>query len=312
MKIAVLCGGISAERDVSLNSGKAVAQALAEHGHTVELIDTKQGLLDPLQAFDPDVVFIALHGRMGEDGTVQGLLDVLGYPYVGSGVLASAVAMDKRMAKRVLETANVPLAKDYVLRSTDPFPDATLAQKLGEKLGWPYIIKPNREGSTIGLTLAHTIDEAVNGMAQALRYDQEVLLEEYIAGTEVTAVVTGDAWSPDVLGVIEIIPKAQLYDYESKYTQGGSEHIIPARIGQDRLREVEEYAKRAYQAIGCTDYARVDFIVSERAPIVLEVNTLPGMTATSLVPDAAKARDISFAQFLETMVQRALSRSKKN
>ncbi len=311
MKVTILCGGISAERDVSLLSGNAVNQALLSKGFATQLLDTGSGFVEDLRSFHPDVVFIALHGRMGEDGTIQGLLEVLGYPYVGSGVLTSAIAMDKRTTKRILMTEQLPLAQDYVLKTTDPVPDRDLAQHLGNTIGFPYIIKPNREGSTIGLTLAHTVDEAVTGMNQALQYDNEVLIEEYIEGTEVTAVVTGDPFAPDVLGVIEIIPKAVLYDYESKYSQGGSEHIIPARIGQDRLQEVEVYAKSAYRALGCTDYARIDFIVGKTGPIILEVNTLPGMTSTSLVPDAAKARGISFEDFLVQMVERSYARSKK-
>ncbi len=311
MKVTILCGGVSAERDVSLASGNAVNQALLSQGFQTQLLDTGSLFIEDLRVFHPDVVFIALHGRMGEDGTIQGLLEVLGYPYVGSGILTSAIAIDKRTTKRILLTEHLPLAKDYVLKRTDPAPDRALAQQLGETIGFPYIIKPNREGSTIGLSLAHTVEEAVKGMNEALQYDDEVLIEEYIEGTEVTAVVIGDAYAPDVLGVIEIIPKAVLYDYESKYSQGGSEHIIPARIGQDRLQEVENYAKSAYRTLGCTDYARVDFIVSKTGPIILEVNTLPGMTATSLVPDAAKARGISFEDFLVQMVNRCYARNKK-
>lgn len=311
MKVTILCGGVSAERDVSLASGNAVNQALLSQGFQTQLLDTGSLFIEDLRVFHPDVVFIALHGRMGEDGTIQGLLEVLGYPYVGSGILTSAIAIDKRTTKRILLTEHLPLAKDYVLKRTDPAPDRALAQQLGETIGFPYIIKPNREGSTIGLSLAHTAEEAVKGMNEALQYDDEVLIEEYIEGTEVTAVVIGDAYAPDVLGVIEIIPKAVLYDYESKYSQGGSEHIIPARIGQDRLQEVENYAKSAYRTLGCTDYARVDFIVSKTGPIILEVNTLPGMTATSLVPDAAKARGISFEDFLVQMVNRCYARNKK-
>ena len=171
------------------------------------------------------------------------------------------------------------------------------------------IIKPNREGSTIGLTLAHDKAEAFAGLQLALTYDTEVLAEQYIQGTEVTAVVLGDAHDPHVLEVIEIIPKAELYDYDSKYTAGNCEHIMPARISEEHMRQVREAAVRAYSQLGCRDYARVDFIIGGSGPVLLEVNTLPGMTATSLVPDAARAQGLSFGAFLDRLIQQVYQRA---
>lgn len=310
MKIAVLYGGKSAEREVSLATGREMIQALQGLNHEVLGIDLTEQFFETLQSFQPDVVVIGLHGRFGEDGTVQGALELLGYPYVGSGVLASALAMDKFMTKNILAQAGIPVAKHVVVKQADSqaLPSAFF-EEIGTKLGWPLIIKPNREGSTIGLTLAHDISEAEHGLRLALRYDAQVLIEQYIKGTEVTVALTGDTNSPEVLGIIEIIPTAELYDYHSKYQTGGSQHIIPARLPKEQMELIELLAKKAYTAIQCIDYARIDFIVGAQGPIALEVNTLPGMTATSLVPDAAKAKGIEFPEFLFGLVQRAYQRS---
>lgn len=308
MRVAVLYGGTSAEREVSLSSGREIAKALIEMGYEVQSFDVMPELFSQLAQFAPDVVFIGLHGRMGEDGTVQGALEVLGYPYVGSGVLASALAMDKSMTKAILSGYRIPLAKDATVRRARLQEAHEHVLRLAQQVGWPLIIKPNQEGSTIGLTLAHNAEEAAAGLTQAFGYDSEVLVEEYVAGTEVTAVVIGEALEPEVLEVIEIIPKAELYDYDSKYTQGGSEHIMPARLSEEDMRAVKHYACQAYRALGCRDYARVDFMVGAKGPVLLEVNTLPGMTPTSLVPDAARARGISFGQFLDQLVQKAYQR----
>lgn len=309
MRVAVLFGGMSAEREVSLSSGREIANALLLMGYEVQSFDVTGALFAQLADFGPDVVFIGLHGRMGEDGTIQGALEVLGYPYVGSGVLASALAMDKSMTKRVLSGAGIALAKDVTVSRTRLQEARERTVQLAEEVGWPLIIKPNQEGSTIGLTLAHDPEEAMAGLTQAFSYDTQVLVEQYVTGTEVTAVVVGDNESPEVLEVIEIIPQAELYDFDSKYKQGGSQHIMPARLSAQAMRMVKDYAARAYQTLGCRDYARVDFIVAVAGPVLLEVNTLPGMTPTSLVPDAARARGVSFGQFLDQLVQKAFQRA---
>ncbi|MCI0184335.1 MAG: D-alanine--D-alanine ligase [Acidibacillus sp.] len=310
MKIVVLYGGRSAEREVSLMTGREMIRALSGLGHDIKGIDLTEGFLNELQSFQPDIVLIGLHGRFGEDGTVQGTLELLGYPYVGSGILASALAIDKSMTKHILKSAGIPVAKQ-VLINRDEYESLSdiFFEQLGENLMWPFIIKPNSEGSTFGLTLAHNVEEAKAGLDLALQYDSRVLIEEYIQGMEVTVAVTGDTNQPDILGVIEIIPMNELYDYHSKYQVGGSQHIIPARLEPEIMQEIESYAKKAYTAIHCQDYARIDFIIGKHGPIALEVNTLPGMTSTSLVPDAARAQGISFQDFLFSLVQTAYQRS---
>ncbi len=313
LKIAVLFGGKSAEREVSLATGREMINALLGLGHEVAGIDLiTDHFLENLQSFHPDIVLIGLHGRLGEDGTVQGALELLGYPYVGSGVLASALAIDKSMTKSILSATGVPVAKEVVIERVHAKKQMSphFFEKLGETLGWPLIIKPNREGSTIGLTLAHNETEAKVGLELALRYDSHVLIEQYIRGTEVTVALTGDANDPMILGVIEIVPKAELYDYESKYQTGGSKHIIPARLKPVFMEQIIDFSKKAYTAIHCEDYARIDFIVNTQGPVVLEVNTLPGMTPTSLVPDAAKAKGMAFPDFLFGLVQQAYERAK--
>ncbi|MCY0901556.1 MAG: D-alanine--D-alanine ligase [Firmicutes bacterium] len=307
MRVAVLFGGRSAEREVSLASGTEVALALGALGYEVETFDVTAGLFSRLAEYAPDVVFIGLHGRLGEDGTMQGALEVLGIPYVGSGVLASALAMDKRMTKAFLAPTGVRMARDHVVRRAT-LPTLQEAHRIGEMLGWPLIVKPNQEGSTIGLTLAKSPADLIEGCTKALAYDTDVLVEEYVAGTEVTAVVVGPAHAPEILEVIEIVPRGELYDYDSKYSAGGSEHIMPARLSTHAMEQVKAGACEAYRALGCRDYARVDFIVSADGAILLEVNTLPGMTPTSLVPDAARARGMSFGQFLDGLVQTAFQR----
>lgn len=310
MKVAVIYGGRSAEREVSLMSGSQVIEALLEFGYEVQGIDLTETFFDELRSFHPDIVFIGLHGRLGEDGTVQGALEMLGYPYVGSGVLASALAIDKIRTKRFLENCGITVARDVVITRGEQEPSELDAFQLGNALGWPYIVKPNREGSTFGLTLAHNQAEGLLGLQSALQYDEQVIAEQYIAGMEVTVAVTGDASDPHVLGVIEIVPKAELYDYDSKYKAGGSQHIIPARLNEELLLRVRQMAVHAYRSVGCQDYARVDFIIGREGPVLLEVNTLPGMTSTSLVPDAARYSGVTFGAFLDSLIQRAYRRSK--
>lgn len=311
MKVAVIYGGKSAEREVSLMSGSQVIEALLELGYEVQGIDLTEAFFDELRSFHPDLVFIGLHGRLGEDGTVQGALELLGYPYVGSGVLASAMAIDKIRTKRFLESCGLTVARDVVITRGEQQPSEQDALRLGNLLGWPYIIKPNREGSTLGLTLAHNPAQGLLGLECALQYDEQVLAEQYIAGMEVTVAVVGDASDPRVLGVIEIVPTAELYDYDSKYKEGGSQHIIPARLNERLLTQIEQMALDAYRSVGCQDYARVDFIVGRDGPVLLEVNTLPGMTSTSLIPDAARFNGLTFGAFLDLIIQRAYQRAKR-
>lgn len=304
MKIAVLYGGISGEREVSLSSGKGIIEALKKNKHEVTGIDFHPDNIHELIDLDVDLIFIGLHGKFGEDGRIQGLLDMLNIPYVGSGVLASALAMDKAKAKQVFDIHHIPVAKSNVYRVTKTTDIKGLAEKVNASFIPPFVIKPNREGSTLGLTIVNNknqVDEAVNNAAAS---DDSILVEEFIKGKELTVPVVGPVGDEKALPIIEIIPKNDLYDYESKYSPGGSEHIIPAQIDKEITKKIQEYAVLAHQILGCKTYSRVDFILTENnVPIILEVNTLPGMTPTSLFPDAAKAIGMTYETMIETFIK---------
>lgn len=309
MRVAILYGGQSAEREVSLMTGREVATGLANQGYEVELFDFDASTLVKLREHSPDVVFIGLHGRLGEDGTVQGALEILGLPYVGSGVQASAIAIDKWMTRRLLACVDVPIAPGLLFqRGKCNLEEA--ARAIGESIGYPCVVKPSREGSTFGLTLARNPEEARRGLLDAFEYDGDVIAEAYIRGMEVTVAVVGEGEEARVLGMIEIVPRGEVYDYDSKYSEGGSIHIIPARLSAGQQAEIETLALRAYRTLGCRDYGRVDFMIGKNGPVLLEVNTLPGMTRTSLVPDAARAAGQSFGEFLRDLVQRAYERNR--
>lgn len=336
MKILVLAGGTSHEREVSLNSGKAVTEALQSLGHQVRMIDTGDGqeLLTiattkaiatsetsgsnvtrvPVNTTvaclssdyrDSDCVFIALHGGVGENGTLQALLDLAGVVYTGSGVMASALAMDKYRAKLLFEAVGVPTPRTVF------FGDEKAALKFCEEvepdqIQFPIIVKPNAEGSTVGLTLAKNDAELRKGIKEAAACDPQILIEEFIPGRELTVAILGD----QVLPVVEIVPKSGLYDYHAKYTVGASEYICPATLNTNVEIEIREFAQLAFEILGCSGYARVDFRLNPQNELFcLEVNTLPGMTATSLVPKAAKAAGISFEQLLERIISLAYNRT---
>lgn len=303
MKIAVLYGGISKEREVSLSTGKGVIDALRKRGHEVIGIDFHPEKLDDILQLDVDIVYIGLHGRYGEDGKIQALLDMLNIPYVGSGALASALAMDKARAKLFFEKVGARVARGQVLYKHSYDEKATEIY-----LPLPVVVKPNQEGSTIGVTIAETERELREGIEKAFDYDETVLIEEWIDGTEVTVAVMGKQGEERALPVIEIVPKNKFYDYESKYSAGGSEHIIPARISAEQTAYVQKYAVLAHQALGCNVYSRADFIVPKDGsdPVILEVNTLPGMTPTSLFPDAARKIGLSYEEMVEMLVQLSL------
>lgn len=304
MKIAVLYGGTSGEREVSLSSGKGIMKALQENGHHVTGIDFKPSEINKIIHLDVDLVFIGLHGKFGEDGRIQGLLDMLEIPYVGSGVLASALAMDKDKAKQIFQTAQIPVAKSRAYKVNDQTNVEKLEKKIQTLFSLPFVIKPNREGSTLGLTIVEDYKQIRGAINNALHSDDVFLVEDFIQGTEITVPVLGPIGKEEALPIIEIIPKNDHYDYESKYSVGGSEHIIPARIDKETTKLTQDYAIKAHQALGCEIYSRVDFILDEHnTPIILEVNTLPGMTPTSLFPDAARSIGLSYNNMIETIVK---------
>ncbi|MCS6829087.1 MAG: D-alanine--D-alanine ligase [bacterium] len=322
-KVMVLMGGDSTEREVSLSSGKRVADGLRDAGYDVIEMDVvfdpslakQQGLaatasravgladfVQRLQEHQPDVVFIILHGAPGEDGRVQAVLDLLHIPYTGSGVLASALALDKVMTKRVLEASGVPVAPDVVLHRCESHKAA--AQEVGRALGYPVIIKPNTQGSTIGVHRVYREEHLATALEDAFRYDECVLVEPLLSGVELTVPVVGNRRAV-ALPMIEIVPAGGFYDYNAKYTPGATEEIIPARVPEEVHRLCAHYALQAHHALGCRGMSRTDFIWEHQRPVVLEVNTIPGMTPTSLLPRSAEAYGWSFEQLVTNIVRLA-------
>jgi len=327
MKVALLMGGRSAEREISLRTGRGVANALRALGHEVLALDAANGRALPageeeagalpaqavqsLPAIstaavsqapaihDAEVVFIALHGGAGEDGTIQALLELTGRPYTGSGVLASALAMNKAMSKRVFEREDIPTPRWLLFTRGDPMPELDL-EALG---GWPLVVKPNTEGSTVGLTIVEREADLEAAIETAAAYGPEVMLEEFIPGRELTVAVLGD----QALPIVEIRPKTGFYDYENKYTAGRTEYFCPADLPEPLAARIRELGVRSSQVLGCRGVTRADFrLRPDDVPYCLEVNTIPGLTPLSLVPMAAKAAGLSYDQLVQRMLDLAL------
>ena len=312
-RIAVLQGGPAAEAEVSRVSAAGVAEALGRRFAAVELIELDRNLVDALRAFAPDVVFPALHGPPGEDGTVQGLLELLGYPYVGSAVRASACAMDKLVAKQIFRAAGLPLARDVVIRAEDDL-RAGIDRVLTE-LGERVVVKPVSQGSALGVTLVADAQALEPALALALSLDPVVLVEERVDGREITVgvldVVTEDGRVERLVHpAIEIVtPAGTWYDYSHRYTAGQSEHRLPAAVASATTAELQRIALAAHAWLGCRDLSRADFVLGENDRcVLLEVNNLPGMTPTSLYPDGARAIGYDFADLTALLVQNALRR----
>ncbi len=296
--VAVLMGGWSAERDVSLRSGKACAEALGRRGYKVTPIDVGRDIAATLTAVKPDVALNVLHGRPGEDGTLQGLLEILGIPYSHSGVLASALAMQKHYAKALFRAAGVPVAEDRVVSRLEAAKAHVMAP--------PYVVKPVAEGSSVGVFIV--TEEHPHPPQELYRDDwpfgDTVMVERYIPGKELTCAVLGDR----ALDVIEIVPATRFYDYEAKYAAGGSRHLLPAPILPNVYQEVRRLSLVAHSALGCRGVSRADFRYDDRGTgklICLEVNTQPGMTETSLVPELAAYAGIAFDELVQWMVEDA-------
>jgi D-alanine-D-alanine ligase len=296
--VAVLMGGWSAEREVSLRSGHACAEALVRRGYRVTQIDVTREVAAALTAAKPDVALNVLHGRPGEDGTLQGLLEILGIPYTHSGVLASALAMQKDTAKALFRACGVPVAEDRVVSRFE----AAKAHVMPP----PYVVKPIAEGSSVGVFI---VTEEQSHPPQELYRDDwafgdRVMVERYVPGKELTCAVLGDR----ALDVIEIVPATRFYDYEAKYAAGGSRHLLPAPVLPNVYQEVRRLAVAAHNALGCRGVSRADFRYDDRGTgnlVCLEVNTQPGMTATSLVPELAACADITFDELVQWMVEDA-------
>lgn len=334
MNIAVLLGGTSPERHVSMASGKGVAQALSDAGHNVTLYDVALGanaLVDPASLQLPtqvapsydelntfsnraiiaaiqslpeeiDVAFLALHGAPGEDGTVQGILELQGIRYTGSGVLASALAMDKAMSKRIFGHYGIATPRWFVANAGE-LSIEELRSKVDYYTAYPVVVKPNDGGSTVGLTIVDDESGLMAAYELAGRYGTTVLFEEYIEGRELTVAILGE----ESLPIVEVRPKSGIYDYTNKYTAGRTEYFCPAELPRAIEEELCELARRAHAALGCRGYSRIDFrLDADNAPYCLEVNTLPGMTATSLVPKAAAAAGIEYPALCERIIELAL------
>lgn len=297
-RVAVLFGGPSSERVISIRSAAAVRGALRRWGIPHHAMDLTSRVYDPLRRHKINLAFLTTHGTMGEDGRLQGLLDVLRIPYTGSGVLASALAMHKPTAKRIFQSAGLATPRWAVLRKGERISLRAMGLSL------PLVIKPASQGSAVGITLARSPSEFRAGLAKSWRLEDEALVEDYVPGTEITVGLLGDR----ILPVVEIVPAHAFYDFHSKYAPGGSRHILPARLPL-RVRQIaQEMAVTAFHALGCRHMGRVDLIVDRRGhPTLLEVNTLPGMTDTSLLPDAARAVGLSFDELVLTLLSLALA-----
>ena len=292
-KIGVLMGGLSAEREVSLNSGAAVLKALTAQGYRAVGIDVGRDLAQTLTAQGIELAFIALHGRFGEDGSVQGLLELMGIPYTGSGVMASALAINKIFSKTIFRSAGLTVAPYQILRR---------GEQLALSHPLPVVVKPSQEGSSVGVSIVKEQGQMEAAVAEAFKYDTEILIERFIDGREVqVGILDGKA-----LGAIEIVPKNEFYDFEAKYTAGMAEHILPARLPAAIYADVLKAGEKAHVALNCDCYSRVDFLVTSAGECyILEVNTIPGMTDLSLLPEIAGGAGIGFAELVERVLQAA-------
>ncbi len=309
-KIAVLMGGRSLEREVSLKSGHRVTEALREMNHPVVQLDIDENLVDNLRKEVPDLAYIALHGKYGEDGVVQELLEIMGIPYTGPGVFSSIVGFDKAISKEIFMLGGIPTPPFYAL-SLGAFKEMGAPGVLGDivkKLGLPLIVKPARQGSALGIKYVKTVEELPQTLIGALSYDYKVVIEKFIKGTEVAVSLLGND-NPQILPIVEIVPHKEFFDFESMYTLGATNYFIPARISEELKQKVEDTALKVHRALNCRDISRVDMIISaDGTPYVLELNISPGMTETSLLPMAAEAAGISFPELVEKIVQMALKR----
>lgn len=296
-KIGVLMGGLSAERDVSLKSGLAVHQALLAQGYDSTAIDVRHEVADILRQEKIEIAFIALHGRYGEDGCIQGLLELMQIPYTGSGVLASALAMHKLYSKLAFAAAGLTITPYVAVRKTDTCTAESLP------FGLPVVVKPVQEGSSVGVAIVKQAADLQAALDDAFRYDELVLVEQYVKGQEVQVGILDN----QAIGAIEIVPKKEFYDFEAKYSDGMAEHFFPARLAPPLYDKVQQLGLKAHQALGCDGYCRVDFLVTEAGGCyLLEVNTLPGMTALSLLPEIAqKGAGLSFEELVEKILKSA-------
>jgi len=302
LKIGVISGGISSEREISLLTGKNIYQSLLESGYNSLFIDLKDDFYSKLKEIN--LAFLAVHGRYGEDGTAQGLLELMKIPYTGSGVLASAIAINKVMSKKILIYENIPTPEYIELNSASGEGLKEMVSVIEKKFDYPIIVKPKSEGSTIGVNIVQKKDQLKHAVKEAIKYDNKILVEEYIKGRELTVSIIGR--EPVALPIIEIKPKSGFYDYKSKYTKNMTQYIVPAELEKKIADRISEMALKCHKVVGCSGISRVDFMLDDNGnAYVFELNTMPGMTATSLVPKAAKAAGIDFALLVEIILDSA-------
>ena len=311
MKVAVIEGGRSLERGVSLRTSGRVQDGLERLGHEVTAIEADGVMIESLRALKPAVAMIAVHGATGEDGTIQQLLELLEIPYTGSSPAASALASDKAFTKIVLRAAGLPTPESALIDGTSlrELGIGSLLPEIGERLGWPLIVKPVAQGSALGVSLARSESEVPAALLSALSYDSRALLESQVVGRELAIAVLEQDGGPTVLPVVEAVPVGDVYDFEARYEAGATRLVCPADLDSETTAKVMALAAEAFEALGCSGCARVDVILtSEGEASILEVDTVPGLTQTSLVPQAAEAAGIGFEALLEQLLTLALTR----
>lgn len=296
MKVGVIMGGISAEREVSLNTGNEIVKNLDENKYNVYpiTINNKMELIDKVKGID--IAFLALHGRFGEDGTVQSILEALNIPYTGCGVLCSAVCMDKDITKRILREAKLATADWAIVKGIDE-----IDYEIIKNIGYPVVVKPNSGGSSVATTIINNCEDIEGAIAMALKYDSEVMIEHFIKGDEITCTIINGKMLP----ILAIKPKSSFFDYTSKYSDGGADEYV-VELEPKLQKQVEYMAMQSYKLLKCSVYARIDMIVSNGVPYILEANTLPGMTSNSLIPKSARSVGISFTQLLDLIIDYSL------
>lgn len=304
-KIAVLCGGRSGERDVSLRSGKRVFDSLKKQGYNVIMMDLKDDLIAALKKEKVDIVFIALHGRFGEDGCVQGMLEVANIPYTGSKVLASALAMNKLAAKRIFDACGIPTPRYLEINQQSDLKKE--AEKIRRIFPFPLVVKPISEGSSLGVSIIKEEDDLEKVLERTIKDYRNVFIEEFIKGKEVTVGILGRDEDLQALPILELVPRKEFYDYEAKYTRGMTDFILPARLPKALYQKTQETALAAHRALGCYGFSRVDIIVSsaDHIPYVHEVNSIPGLTELSDLPAEAAHAGISFDELVLKILESA-------
>jgi D-alanine-D-alanine ligase len=310
MRIGVLMGGRSLERDVSLRSGRRVSNALGVLGHEVLDLDVDENLVPVLQREHLDLVYIALHGKFGEDGTVQELLEILDIPYTGPGVFSSAIGFNKALSKEIFMREGIPTPPFFVL-SEATFQEMGAVRALtavGEKLGFPLVVKPAAQGSALGIRIAASQEDLPEAVRTALHYDERVLLEKYVKGTEVAVSILGNE-DLQALPLVETVPHGSFFDFDARYTPGMTEYYCPARLDEAVAERAVEMALLTHRALGCLNVSRVDIIIDEGGtPQVLELNISPGMTETSLLPMAAASAGLDFNELVRLLVKLAMEK----